>query len=185
LRFDPNAYGDEIAAILALDQNGNRLIPLVSSECSSEQARARLKNRTSSELFPSAAAPDAALSGLWLYFSCFEESHQAAQDLDSSEGSFWHGILHRQEPDSANAAYWFRRVVRHPVFAALHSAAAGIVRRNPQIEFRLGAEWDPFAFIAFAERAREQPGSASERAALEIQRAEWQLLFDYCARPAP
>jgi hypothetical protein len=184
LRFDPNAYGDEIAAILAYDQNGNRLIPLVSSKCSSGQARARMKNRTSFDLFPSAASPDAALSGLWLYFSCSEECHQLAQDVASPEGSFWHGILHRQEPDSANASYWFRRVGRHPVFAPLHAAAMEIVRRDPEAEFKLGAEWDPFAFIEFAERAREQPGSPSERAALEIQRAEWQLLFDYCARPA-
>jgi hypothetical protein len=184
LRFDSQAYGDEIAAILALDQNGNRLIPLLAAECSSGQAQARLKNRTSSELFPLATAPDAALSALWIYFSCFEEGHRITQDLESPEGSFWHGILHRQEPDSDNASYWFRGVGRHPIFAPLHGAAAEIVRRNPEAEFHLGAEWDPFAFILFAERAREQPGSACERAALEIQRAEWQLLFDYCARPA-
>jgi hypothetical protein len=33
------------------------------------------------------------------------------------------------------------------------------------------------------ERARQQqPGSGTERMALLTQRAEWQLLFDYCAR---
>jgi hypothetical protein len=31
------------------------------------------------------------------------------------------------------------------------------------------------------ERARQQPGSDAERKAIETQRAEWQLLFDYCA----
>jgi hypothetical protein len=54
--------------------------------------------------------------------------------------------------------------------------------RYPRAEFRLG-RWDPFAFLAFCDRARQQPGSSHARAAMEIQRAEWQLLFDYCARP--
>src|ERR1035437_261913 len=37
--FDPYAYGDEIAAILALDGNGERLMPLAGGTCSSEEAR--------------------------------------------------------------------------------------------------------------------------------------------------
>jgi hypothetical protein len=41
--------------------------------------------------------------------------------------------------------------------------------------------WDPFAFIELCERVRRRPGSVEEQRALEVQRAEWQLLFDYCA----
>ena len=106
-----------------------------------------------------------------------------AQDLHTAEGSFWHAILHRQEPDSGNAAYWFRRVGTHALYPKLFDATLEIVTRYPEAEFRPGAYWDPFAFVMFCERARQQPGSSSERAALEIQRLEWQLLFDYCARP--
>jgi hypothetical protein len=62
-------------------------------------------------------------------------------------------------------------------------AADDILKRLPDAEFRIG-KWDPFAFIAFCERARSQPNSTQEVAAMEIQRAEWQILFDYCARPA-
>ena len=54
--------------------------------------------------------------------------------------------------------------------------------RIPDAEFRIG-KWDPYSFIAFCERARAQPVSSQEMAAMEIQRAEWQILFDYCARP--
>jgi len=54
--------------------------------------------------------------------------------------------------------------------------------RYPDAEFRTG-RWDPFAFVHFCERARLQPGTTQEKAAVEIQRAEWQLLFDYSARP--
>ena len=158
-------------------------MPLVSDKCSSPEAGRRLSKRDPSDLCPTARSPQGVLAGLWLYFSCFEECHSVAQDLHTTEGSFWHAILHRQEPDSGNAAYWFRRVGTHPVYAHLFSAAEEIVARYPEAEFRPGANWDPFSFVMFCERARLQPGSPSERAALEIQRAEWQLLFDYCARP--
>ena len=158
-------------------------MPLISGNCSSLEARARLSGKQALEMFPDAKAPEAALAGLWLYFSCFDESHQVAQDVHTHEGSFWHAILHRQEPDSGNAAYWFRRVGQHPIFQDLCRSADAILARYPEGEFRTGGKWDPFSFIMFCERASQQPGSPSERAALEIQRSEWQLLFDYCARP--
>jgi hypothetical protein len=66
----------------------------------------------------------------------------------------------------------------HPVFPALREHAAAI-----GVDF--GPRWDPLAFIRFCEEARREPGSERERQALEIQRAEWQLLFDYCAAGKP
>lgn len=168
--------------MLRFDGDGQRLIPLVAGQCSSVEAAQRLASTSASKIFPSSYSPEGALAGLWLYFSCFEEAHRVAQDLNSAEGAFWHAILHRQEPDSGNAAYWFRRVHTHKVYRELFKEAAEIVTHYPQAEFRPGSDWDPFAFVMFCERARKQPGSQSERAALEIQRAEWQLLFDYCAR---
>jgi hypothetical protein len=182
LRFDSNAYGTEVAAILALDHNGERLIPLVSGTCSSPPASARLRDAKAATLFPNSAHPEPALAGLWLYFSCIDECHEIAQNLNSAEANLWHAILHRQEPDSGNSAYWFRRVGAHPIFRTLCETSGEILRRYPEAEFRTGGKWDPFSFIMFCERARQQPNSAQERAALEIQRAEWQILFDYCAR---
>src|SRR5437763_722978 len=38
-------------------------------------------------------------AALWLYFDFFEESHAISQDLHTVEGSYWHAILHRREPD--------------------------------------------------------------------------------------
>jgi hypothetical protein len=64
------------------------------------------------------------MAALWLYFSCFEECHSVAQELATQEGSYWHAILHRQEPDDWNAGYWFRRAGRHPVFVPLAEEAA-------------------------------------------------------------
>ncbi len=183
MRFDANVYGPSIAELLALDENGERLMPLIAGGCSSDEARRRLAGANAAELFPRSYSATGALAGLWLYFSCFEECHSVAQDLPTAEGSFWHAILHRQEPDSNNAAYWFRRVGEHPVYRDLFQAASEIASGYPQAEFRPSEPWDPFAFIAFCDRARQEPASPSERAAVEIQRAEWQLLFDYCARP--
>lgn len=181
--FDPAAYGEEVMKILALDGGGYRLMPLVAGRCSSEEAREALRRVRARQLFPGARAPEAALAGLWLYFSCLEEAHSIAQQLHTPEGSFWHGILHRQEPDAMNAAYWFRRTGRHAIFPSLLEAATAAAGRYPETGVSFGDSWDPFGFIELCEEARREAGSALEKLALEVQRAEWQLLFDYCARP--
>lgn len=179
--FDPAQYGPEVARILALDGNGERLMPLSFAGCSSEEARQLLSTYKPSRLFPNQEEPEAPMAGLWLYFSCFEEAHGLAQDCETQEGELWHAILHRQEPDSGNAAYWFRKAGPHPTFPILARETVKILHKIPEAEFRTG-RWDPFAFIQFCDRARIQPGSVQMQAAMEIQRAEWQILFDYCAR---
>ena len=158
------------------------MMPLGAAGCSSPEVRQALQQAQPETLLPKARHPGAAMAGLWLYFSAFEEAHQLAQDDRSAEGSLWHAILHRQEPDSGNSAYWFKKAGPHETQKALSREARQIVSRHPAAEFRPSQPWDPFGFILFCERAREQPGSESERAALEIQLAEWQLLFDHCAR---
>lgn len=178
MNFDPNEYGPEVAALLDLDGDGKKRMPLVFARRGPDEAIRRLTAMNTSEIFPSSRAPEAAMSGLWLYFSCFDESHNLSQDLSTQEGSYWHGILHRREPDPANAGYWFRRVGQHPIFPALRDEAVAIGG------YTIDTRWDPFAFIEFCERARRRPGSAEEQTAIQIQLAEWQLLFDYCARPA-
>ncbi|MBC8164254.1 MAG: hypothetical protein H7Y20_00105 [Bryobacteraceae bacterium] len=143
-----------------------------------------MRSASAAALFPQARAPEAAMSGLWLYFFCFDEAHDTANSIATAEGSFWHGILHRQEPDASNAGYWFRQVGKHPIFPRLVEEAQTILSEYPAFAtFRLGSEWNPFEFINLCEKAAELPGSDEETAARRIQLAEWQLLFDYCARP--
>src|SRR5262249_42605713 len=139
MRFNPNLYGETVAAILALDGSGERLMPLQRGTCSSAEARRRLKDTNAAALFPGARHPEAALAGLYLYFSCIDDAHNIAQSIDTPEGSFWHGIVHRQEPDAWNSGYWFRRVGKHPIFPALRDAAA-------EIGVDFGPQWDPLAF---------------------------------------
>ncbi|SRR5579883_196597 len=179
--FDSARYAPQVTRVLSLAGGGSRLLPLTCGDCQTPAAHQIMKGAVLREWFPDARDPVAAMAGLWLYFSCFEEAHELVSKSESRESELWHAILHRQEPDSGNAAYWFRKVGVHPTFSKIAHAAVRILERIPRAEFRTG-KWDPFAFIAFCERARNQPGSAQEQAALEIQRAEWQIVFDYCAR---
>lgn len=174
--LDLSPFAEPVRNILALDGSGERRIPLVARAPAPAQAAKLIHSTPLDRLFPIARSPQGALAGLWLYFSAFEESHSVSQDLDTPEGSFWHGILHRQEPDAGNASYWFRRVGDHPVFPELHAAASAL-------GYSAGVRWDPFAFINFCDKARRQPGTHAEDLAIRVQQAEWQLLFRYCALP--
>jgi hypothetical protein len=180
--FDPAAYGPRIAQIFAMDQNGERRMPLVGSGCSSPEALRHLEAEKASVLFAGARHPEEAMAGIWLYFSALDQAHHLVQDISSREGCYWHGILHRQEPDAGNSAYWFRKVGRHTIHRDLTKRANEIVKAYTNAEFRPSHPWDPFGFIMLCERARRQPRSESELAAIEIQRAEWELLFDHCAK---
>ena len=170
MNFDSARYGGEVAAILQLADGGKHLMPLVASGCISDDAKVRIRAGGVS-LFTGARSPEGALAGLYLYFGCWTEAHEIAQDLESTEGSYWHAMVHRQEPDGWNSGYWYRRVGWHAIFPALRQAAS-------EIGVDFGPRWKPEAFIEFCEKAR---GPELEQA-LEVQRAEWQLLFDYCAR---
>ena len=119
--------------------------------------------------------PGAVRSGLYLYLGCWDAAHSAADSVEDPNGYFWHGIVHRQEPDAGNAGYWFGKTGKHPVFPRLAGAAT-------EAGYGGGREWDPFAFVEFCESASRKPGSAEEDLAMQVQLLEWQRLFDYCAR---
>jgi hypothetical protein len=174
--FDSLSHGDAVAAILHLNGDGQRLMPLVSPRAGSGEARRLIREAGARKLFPRSRAPEAAMAGLYLYFDCWTEAHETAQDIATPDGSYWHAIVHRQEPDAWNSGYWFGQAGSHPIFGALRDAAA-------EIGLPVGARWSPTAFIEICGRALRSPGSELERQAREVQRAEWQLLFDYCARP--
>lgn len=170
MNWDPTEYGPEAARLLALAGDGRRLMPLVCPRNKDAALAAELR-RPAREIFPGARHPEAALAGLWLYHGFFEESHEIAQELSSAEGSYWHAILHRMEPDGGNAGYWFRRVGQHVLFPAVREAAEAL-------RYATGGRWDPYRFVEACERA-----SGPEQVLLQrVQLAEWQLLFDFCAK---
>jgi hypothetical protein len=171
----------EAAAALAA-AGEDYVMPLVCRRPVAGPAVEAIRGRGARGLFPEAASPEGALAGLWLYLQDFDACHRIAQDLATPEGSYWHGILHRQEPDDWNAGYWFRAAGRHPVHEPLRVQALKLAEEHRGAHWRPAAVWDPEDFIRFCARARREPGSEAERLALAIQMAEWRLLFAWCAR---
>ena len=171
----------QVRALLELKDSGERRMELVSSRrVTPPEVAETLHAAEPEQVFPGARSPEGALAGLWLYFGAFEEAHGLAQNLGTDEGSYWHAIVHRLEPDAWNSGYWFRRVGRHEVFTMLLEEAARIVAAYPECGFAPGAQWSPERFTAFCEAARGRPGSGAEHVAREIQSAEWRLLFAWC-----
>jgi hypothetical protein len=128
----------------------------------------------------------AALAGLWLRFDFLSESHSISQEINGATGSFWHGIMHRREPDFSNARYWFRRVATHPVYEHLAVAAhdlADAARAGRKADFLLEqANWDAIDFVDLCEKADDS--RELETLCEDIQEREWELLFDYSYRSA-
>jgi hypothetical protein len=139
-------------------------------------------------------APDrdfaqASLAGLWLLHNFFDESHVISQDLETVEGSYWHGILHRREPDYSNAKYWFRHVPDHPIFADLREqmlaiSVSDIPKAGAEFHAKVATRetWDAFAFVDLCELAAQQ--QSLQPCCAAIQRCEWNLLFEYCRQRA-
>ena len=173
--FQPEAYGPVIADLL----QEPRLIPL-GPGTPNQAARARLQALAVEKVFPAEGVRDramaeACLAGLWLYHDFLDESHTISQSIATSTGSYWHGIMHRREPDAGNAAYWFRRVGDHPVFEPLGKAAIILGLVTPS------DKWNPFYFIELCEQHRGT-GAEEEMLLCRVQLREWELLFDWCFR---
>jgi hypothetical protein len=109
------------------------------------------------------------IAGVWLLHDFLDESHTISQSIETPSGSYWHAIMHRREGDFSNAKYWYRRVGQHPVLEAISG--------------QIGQLYDPFAFVDRCEAAIRGK-SADRDACLDIQQAEWELLFDFCYREA-
>ena len=185
--FSSQGYGPAVTALLAAERL-NELGPGKPNRGAGE----RLEALSAESLAAPRAAADgqmaaACQSALWLYHDFLDESHAISQQLETVEGSYWHGIMHRREPDYTNAKYWFRRVGRHPIGLELAAAARELAESAPadrSTEYLSAQdEWDHFRFVDLCEAA------ANGRPAIEmlcrrIQMREWELLFDYCYRRA-
>ncbi len=122
-------------------------------------------------------------AALLLRLDDLDGAHDLVNSVHSAEGSYWHGLMHRREPDIHNSNYWFKKVSVHPIFEALrfeaikHSHKYGL---SKSILDSLNApDWDPYFFNSLCEKSREK-NNPLEKFCMDVQEEEWKLLFQYC-----
>ncbi len=133
-----------------------------------------------------ANASAACLAGLWLWFDYLHESHEISQGLHTAEGSYWHAIMHRREPDYSNSKYWWRQTGEHPVFALLGPAARELAGDEPPSAARflaVQASWDPYRFVDLCQQAASGPAPLT-LLCQRIQRLEIHHLLHHCGHQA-
>ena len=187
MSFQPANYGSVIEELLSSER-----LPELGPGRPDPTAGKRLRSLSAEDLFPGLEVRDASmaaccLSGLWLWFDYLDESHTISQSISNASGSYWHGIMHRREPDYSNAKYWFRRVGTHPIDSTFSKVVAAWTADHPAAAdlppWAAGGDWDAFAFVDACQQVN-RTGSSAEADCRQVQRLEWQVLFDFCYRNA-
>ena len=175
--------------LYSLDEGGRRM-PLAPTGPAEGAGLALLRRSSIEGLFDN--EPIASLefgacvrSAMFLYFSALDESHTISQDIGTPAGSFLHAIMHRQEPDYPNAKYWVRRTGSHELYPTLREDAMRLRLKSDLLPeaIRRAPRWDALWFVDQVERA-VGGDRLLESDLMEIQRLEWDLLFDYSYRRA-
>lgn len=172
-------------------------VPALGEERCPPEIAKQLADLSPADLFEENALVDAdaarcCLSGLWLLHGDLNTSHEISQQIETADGSFWHGIMHRREGDFSNAKYWFRQVGSHACFSAISTATRHICVAStglaiPPAAQKLSMAWQPNLFVDYCQAIMQQDRAGESAQAMlcrKIARAEWDALFEYCCRKA-
>lgn len=121
-------------------------------------------------------------SAALLWHDHLDASHTISQSVETRNGSWLHGIMHRREPDYGNAKYWFRRVGQHEAFPKLAERVTGLLQNNGgKLTERLikKGEWQSLAFVDECERAEQGKDEALTLLLRQVQAAEFDVLVEH------
>ena len=186
-------YNKTIAEVIKKLEIGNPVPTLVPENAWSNDLTDALSGLSLEDLFQGQEVKDdtygkAIKSGLLLWNDALDESHEISQTLGNETGSYWHGLMHRREPDYSNSKYWFGRVGDHPIFPSLRDRVLSLPKEiedpsDPlsQIIYTIESEdnWDSFQFVDWCESAENDPTSDSTEFLKQVQAEEIKLLLAY------
>ena len=185
-------YTPAITEVIEKLESGNPLPPLVPQEAWSSELTDALESASLDKLFQGTSLKNTTLgnaikSGLLLWNDALNESHNISQELENQTGSYWHGIMHRREPDYSNSKYWFGRVGTHPIFPQLRERAIAILKETSNPSDALGSiaqaieaseNWDAYQFIDWCQAAENGTDDVT-RFLRQVQAEEIKLLLAY------
>jgi len=143
------------------------------------------------------------LAGLHQHNDDLDASHVLCQemekDADSVGASYWHGTVHRREPDFDNARYWFRKAGDFPALAEVSGEVISLLQRVLQVpdygqareaalqllrRLQENGIWDALYFTDLCETCAGRGTPEDRRLLEEIQEVEFNAVFDWTYRMA-
>ena len=185
-------------AVIETLESGNPLPSLVPEDVWNSELSESIVSASPEELLKGQTVKDetyagAIKSGLLLWNDDLNDSHDISQGLSNNTGSYWHGIMHRREPDYSNAKYWFGRVGTHPIYPELRECALSLIKETADPSAALSdigdkieshEHWDPYQFIDWCAAAEKDLSSDVAQFLQQVQVEEIKLLLAYSYRNA-